>query len=131
MLTPNNSITEFLLITSRELHSLFIAITVSNSQVPFKQSVINLCFSLDYYLTCYKHVSNITCTCYFALCHLASIYGFLTNTATATHVSAFVLSRIDYCNSLLFGSTHVVASHLQWMQNYAAWVILFIPKSAM
>ena len=31
-------------------------------------------------------------------------------TATATFVSAIVLPRIDYCNSLLFGSTHDVAS---------------------
>ena len=33
------------------------------------------------------------------------------------------LSRIDCCNSLLFGSTHDVTSHLQRMQNYAARVI--------
>ena len=56
---------------------------------------------------------------YFSPC-LASIRRFLTSTATATLVSAFVLSRIDYCNSLLFGSTHDVTSHLQRIQNYAA-----------
>ena len=56
------------------------------------------------------HVSNIARTCYFELRRLASIRRFLTSTAT---VSAFVLSRIDYCNSLLFGSTHDVTSHLQ------------------
>ena len=32
------------------------------------------------------------------------------STATATLVSASVLSRIDYCSSLLFGSTHDVTS---------------------
>ena len=58
------------------------------------------------------------------------IRRFLTSTATTTHVSAFVLSRIDYCNSLLFGSTHDVTSHLQRMQNYAARVILRLPKSS-
>ena len=50
--------------------------------------------------------------------------------STATLVSAFVLSRIDYCNSLLFGSTHDVTSHLQRIQNYAARVILCLPKSS-
>ena len=40
------------------------------------------------------------------------------------------LSRIDYCNSLLFGSTHDVTSHLQRIQNYAARVILRLPKSS-
>ena len=76
------------------------------------------------------HVSNIARTCYFELRRLASIRGFLTSTATATLVSAFVFSRIDYCNSLLFGSTHDVTSHLQRIQNYAARVILRLPKSS-
>ena len=63
-------------------------------------------------------------------CRLASIRRFLTSTATATLVSAFVLSRIDYCNSLLFGSTHDVTSNLQRIQNYAARVILRLPMSS-
>ena len=90
----------------------------------------NLGFTLDCHLTMNPHVSNIAQTCYFELPHLASIRKFLTSTATATLVSAFVLSRIDYCNSLLFGSTHDVASHLQRIQNYAAQVILCLPMSS-
>ena len=35
---------------------------------------------------------------------------------TASVIFAFFLSRIDYCKSLLFGSTHDVLSHLQGMQ---------------
>ena len=77
-----------------------------------------------------SHVSNIAWTCYFELCRLASKHRFLSSTATATLVSAFVLSRIDYCNSLLFASTHDVTSHLQRIQNYAARVILRLPKSS-
>ena len=76
------------------------------------------------------HVSNIARTCYFELRRLASICRLLTSTATATLVSAFVLSRINYCNSLLFGSTHDVTSHLQRIQKYAARVILRLPKSS-
>ena len=76
------------------------------------------------------HISKIARTCYFELRRLASIRRFLTSTATATLVSAFVFSRIDYCNSLLFGSTHDVTSHLQQIQNYAARVILRLPKSS-
>ena len=76
------------------------------------------------------HVSNAVRTCYFELRRLASIRRFLTNTATATLVSAFALSRIDYCDTLLFGSTHDVTSHLQRIQNYAARVILHLPRSS-
>ena len=39
------------------------------------------------------HVSNIARTCYFELRRLAYIRRFLTSTATATLVSAFVLSK--------------------------------------
>ena len=74
------------------------------------------------------HVSNIARTCYFELRRLASIRRLLTSTATATLVSAFALSRIDYCHSLLFDSTHDVTSHLQRIQYYAARVIFRLPK---
>ena len=60
----------------------------------------------------------------------AYIYIFLTSTVAATLASAFGMSRIYYCNSLLFGSTHDVTSHLQRNQNYAARVILRLPKSS-
>ena len=76
------------------------------------------------------HITNIARTCYFELRRLASIRRFLTNTATATLVSALALSIIDYSNSLLLGSTHDVTSHLQRIQNHAARVILCLPKSS-
>ena len=56
------------------------------------------------------HVFNIAQTCYIQLRRLASIRRFLTSTSTATLVSAFGLSRIDYYSSLLRGSTHDVTS---------------------
>ena len=114
----------------KDLNSLPTSITIGNAQIPFKQSVKNLGFTLDCHLTMNAHVSNIAWTCYFELRRLASIRRFLTSTATATLVSAFVLSRIDYCSSLLFGSTHDVTSHLQQIQNYAGRVILRVPKSS-
>ena len=58
---------------------------------------------------------------------LASIRRFLTSTATATHVYTVAMSRIDYCSSLLFGSTHDVIFHLQRIQNYVARVIFRLP----
>ena len=83
---------------------------MGNAQIPFKLSANNLGFTLDYHLTMNAHVSNIARTCYFELRRLASIRRFLTSTATATLVSTFALSRIDYCNSLRFGSTHDATS---------------------
>ena len=133
MLKLNDSKTELMLVTSKRskhLHNLPTSITIGNAQIPLKQSVKNLGFTLDCHLTMNEHVSNIARTCYYELRRLASIRRFLTSTATATLVSAFVLSRIDYCNSLLFGSTNDVTSHLQRIQNYAARVIFRLPMSS-
>ena len=123
MLNLNDNKTELMLVTYKRtwhLHTLPTSITIGNAPIPFKQSVKNLGFILDCHLTMNAHVSNIARTCYFELRRLASICRFLTSAATATIVSAFVLSRIDYYSSLLFSSTHDVTSHLQQIQNYAA-----------
>ena len=100
MLKLNDNKTELMLVTSKRtkrLHNLPTSITIGNAQVSFKQSVKNLCLTLDCHHTMNAHVSNIARTCYFELRRLAFIRRFLTSTATATLVSAFVLSRIDYC----------------------------------
>ena len=133
MLKLSDNKTELMLVTStktKHLHNLPTSITMDNAQITFKHSVKNLGLTLDCHLTMNAHVSNIARTCYFELRHLASIRRFLTSTATATLVSAFVLSRIYHCNSPLFCSTHHMISHLQWMKNYAARVILRLPKSS-
>ena len=133
MLKLNDNKTELMLVTSKRtkhLHSLPTSITIGNAQIPFKNSVKNFGLTLDCHLTMNAHVSKIARTCYFELRRLASIRRFLKSTATATLVSAFVLSRIDYCNSLLFGSTHDVTYQLQRIQNYAARVILCLPMSS-
>ena len=114
----------------KHLHNLPTSITIGNAQIFFKQSVKNIGFTLDCHLTMNVYVSSIALTCYFELHHQVTICRFLTSTATATLVSAFALSTIDYRNSLLFGSTHDVKSHLKWTQNYAAQVIYCYTKSA-
>ena len=133
MLKLYDNKTELMLVTSnrtKDLHTLPTLITIGRAHIPFKQSVKNLGFTLACLLTMNAHVSYIAQTYYFELRPLVSISRFLTSTATATLVSAFALSRIDYCNSLLLGSTHDVTSHLQRTQNYAARVILLLPMSS-
>ena len=82
-----------------------------------------------FYGICINYVFRLQISS-FELRPLASIRRFLTSTATATLVSAFALSIIDYCNSLLFGSTLDVTSHLQRIQYHAARLILRLPTSS-
>ena len=95
MLELNDNKTELMLVASNRtlhLHSIPTSISISSAQIPFKLSVKNLSFTLDYHLAMNAHVCYIALTCYFELRRLASICRFLTSTATATLVSAFVLS---------------------------------------
>ena len=119
----------FLLYTHVFLWVHFLALCFSSCVLSFflPLSTHTLSYTIHLLMT-YNY--NIARTCYFELRRLVSIRRFLTSTATATLVSAFVLSRIDYCNSLLFGSTHDVTSHLQRIQNYAARIILRLPMSS-
>ena len=53
MLKLNDSKTELMLVTSKRskhLHNLSTSITIGNAQIPFKQSVKNLCLTLDCHL---------------------------------------------------------------------------------
>ena len=96
MFKHDDNKTELMLVTAKRtkhLHNLPTSITIGNAQIPFKQSVKNLGFALECHLTMNAHVSNIARTCYFELRRFASIRRFLRSTATATLVSAFVLSR--------------------------------------
>ena len=63
------------------------------------------------------------------ICRLSFIRRFLTNTVTATHASAFILFRIDFCNSELFGSTHDETTHWERLQSCEDRIILDIKKS--
>ena len=54
MLKRENNKTELMIVTSKRiehLHNLPTSITIGNSQIPFKQAVKNLGFTLDCHLT--------------------------------------------------------------------------------
>ena len=69
-------------------------------------------------------------TCYLELRGISSVRHLLSEEATKTLVSAFVLSRLDYCNSLLAGCPQNLFCKLQKVQNNAARLVLKCPKSS-
>ena len=71
-----------------------------------------------------KHVTNICRSAYAELRRISSILHLLTVYATKTLLSAFVLSKLDYCNSLLCGSPQFILDKLQTVQNSAARLVM-------
>ena len=56
------------------------------------------------------------------------IRKYLSQESARTFVDAFTIGRIDYCNSLLFGSPSVHLLKLQRLQNAAARLISNVPR---
>ena len=56
--------------------------------------------------------------------------AFLTQESLATVAHAFVTSRIDYCNSLLYDISHYNINRLQRIQNSTACVVTITQKYA-
>ena len=95
-------------------------ITLGSYNIPFSDSARNLGFILDSKLSMKKHVIKICQTAYFELKRIGSIRRFLTEDATKTLVTSYILSRLDYCNCLLMGTPNSAIQPLQKIQNFAA-----------
>ena len=79
------------------------SITIDNTTVPFSGTVKNLGVTLDSHLTMHAQVLSVIRAVNFELRRIDSICSYLSEQAALTLVSAFILSRLDYCNALLFG----------------------------
>jgi hypothetical protein len=78
---------------------------------------------LDSELSMKQHISKVTSTCFFLLRRLKQVRRVLGPDITANLVSAFVLSRLDYCNALFAGLPKSTILPLQRVQNAAARLI--------
>ena len=75
-----------------------------------------------------KHVTNICRSAYAELRRISSICHLLTVNATKPPLSAFVLSKLDYCSSLLCGSPQFILDKLQRGQNSVARLVMKFRK---
>ena len=59
---------------------------------------------------------------------ISRIRRYLSEDVTKTLVNSLVTSRLDYCNSLLYGLPNILLNELQKVQNTAARIIKRIPR---
>ena len=86
-------------------------------------TVLDLGVNIDGQLTMADHVAALRRSCLFQLRQLRMVRSSLTLKAAKTLVHAFVSSRLDYCNSLLYGIGDGLLTKLQTVQNAAARVV--------
>ena len=76
------------------------------------------------HLTLAAHVVSLIRTADFGLCRISSVCHYLSVPATKTLLSAFILSRLDYCNSLLSGWPLYLLNRVQKVQNNTTRIVL-------
>ena len=102
---------------------------IGDTDVDFSDLVKNLGVALDSNLSMHQQVTNTCTAAYIELRRFSSICQYLTVDATKTLVSAFVFSRLDYCNALLSGILQYLLDRLQRVQNAAARLTVKVSKS--
>jgi hypothetical protein len=110
--------------TGQQLRKITIhELRLLSDQLPFVTSVTNLGFHLDSGLTMSRHVDSVCRSGFFQLRQLRVVRSSLTPDCAKMLVHAFISSRLDYCNSLLFGVSSDQLRRLQSVQNAAARLI--------
>ena len=75
-----------------------------------------------------KHVTSVSKSAFFHLHNIRRIKNYLSGENLLTLIHAFITSRLDYCNSLLYGVPKEQISKLQRVQNAAARLVMDIGK---
>jgi len=72
---------------------------------------------IDGELTMERHVRNVVRSCFYQLRQLRSVRRSLTVEARRTLATAFVATRVDYCNAVFYGVSTQVNRRLQMVLN--------------
>ena len=112
-----------ILITSKHNQkslSLPFSVDLNGTSIHLSSSVRNLGVTLDQNLFFQQHVSRTCQICYFELRRINFIHHYLPQDALKTLISAFILSRTNYCSSLLDGYPKQLIAELQKVKNNPA-----------
>jgi hypothetical protein len=107
----------------RKIKNIDLVLHVGSDVIKPVSVVRDLGVLLDQELSMKPHISKVTSTCFYQLRRLKQVRRILGPEITATLVTAFVLSRLDYCNAVLAGLPKSTIAPLQRVQNAAARLI--------
>ena len=105
-------------------------VTVAGVDVLLQQvPVRNLGVLFDPNMTFESHVSSIVRSTTYHVRNISLIRRYLTVDSAKKLMNSLVTSRLDYCNSILAGVGDTQIKRLQRVQNYAARVVLQLPRT--
>ena len=126
----NEEKTEFLIISSKSNASKIDinCLELSDETVPVSSSARNLGVVIDSSLTLEDHVAQIRKSCFYYLNWIRKVRKFLTHDAAKSLVQSLVISKVDYCNSLLINAPAKLVNKLQSVLHAAARIIAQVPR---
>ena len=99
------------------------SVLIGSSEVPVNRQAKNLGVVMDRNMSMGPHVSSVCKSAHYQLRNISQIRRYIDRTTAERIVHAFVTSRLDCCNSLLFGVHKKHIAKLQKVQNAAAKLI--------
>ena len=132
----NGDKTELIIVTSKKMGTpdftvmigddIITAVDPADPDYPPK----NLGVYIDRNLSMDDHIKKVSKSISYALFSIGKIRKYLDQPSCSSLITGLIFSRLDYCNSLLYGVSQKSLNSLQLLQNRAARVLTFTPKYA-
>ena len=110
----------------KKLAAIDNSLQVMGHSVQASSVVRDLGVQLDSHLTMKQHVNKVISIGFYHLRRLKRVMRYLSTGLSQQLISAFIFSKIDYCNSLLAGLPKSTMTSLQSLQHAAARVVLHL-----
>ena len=130
MLKLNDEKTEFIIFgTCQQLAKISdISIKVGSMKIQPVDEVRNLGFFMDRFLKNSVHINKLSAAMFHSLRNIKRIWNKLDFDSTKTLIQALIMSKLDYCNALLPGSSKFLLTKLQCIQNMACRIVCSLRK---
>ena len=112
----------------RKIKSMDLALHVGSDVIKPDNVARDLGVTLDQELSMKQHINKVTSNCLCQVRRLKQVRRILGPQITTRLITAFVTSRLDYCNSVLAGLSKLTIMPFQRVQNAAARLITGIGR---
>ena len=105
-----------------------VAISILGKEITPVPVARDLCVFIDQYLTYDEHLTQTAAKCLCKLVQINRIKHLLDKETLLLLINAFVFSKLFYCSTVFSNTSKSSVRKLQRVQNFAARIILGLPK---